>query len=76
MRIRRMARMRWDEFEQACPEIAGIARERFERDELVMVGTLRKDGSPRVSPNEIDPRGWTAVRLDDVAVEEGARPAA
>jgi len=49
-----MRRIRWDEFESVCPEIARLARERFERDELVMVGTLRKDGSPRISPNEID----------------------
>jgi hypothetical protein len=46
--------MRWEEFERACPEIATIAKQRFETDQLVMVGTLRKDGSPRISPNEID----------------------
>jgi hypothetical protein len=46
--------MRWDEFERACPEIASLAGERFERDELVFVGTIRADGSPRISPNEVD----------------------
>jgi hypothetical protein len=46
--------MRWDEFETACPEIAGLARERFSRDEVVLVGSLRADGSPRISPNELD----------------------
>jgi hypothetical protein len=46
--------VRWDEFEQACPEIAALARERFVRDDLVMIGTLRRDGSPRISPNECD----------------------
>ncbi|HEY7399444.1 MAG TPA: pyridoxamine 5'-phosphate oxidase family protein [Actinomycetota bacterium] len=46
--------MRWDEFEAACPEIAGLARERFTKDELVMLGTSRPDGSPRVSPCEVD----------------------
>ena len=46
--------MRWDEFERACPEIATIARQRFETDQLVMIGTLRRDGSPRISPNEVD----------------------
>lgn len=46
--------MRWDEFERACPEIAGLARERFLRDDLALVGTLRRDGSPRISPNEPD----------------------
>lgn len=52
--------MRWDAFEQACPEIAGLARDRFAKDEVVLVGTLRRDGSPRVSPNECD---FTAGRL-------------
>ena len=46
--------MRWDAFEEACPEIASMARARFEKDQLVMVGTVRRDGSPRISPNEVD----------------------
>lgn len=46
--------MRWDAFERACPEIAGLARDRFAKDEVVLVGTLRRDGSPRISPNEPD----------------------
>lgn len=52
--------MRWDAFEQACPEIATLARERFTKDEVVLVGTIRRDGSPRISPNECD---FTAGRL-------------
>lgn len=52
--------MRWDAFEQECPEIARRARERFARDEVVLVGTIRTDGSPRISPNECD---FTAGRL-------------
>lgn len=46
--------MRWDEFADACPEIAGLARSRFVRDQLVLVGTIRRDGSPRISPCEVD----------------------
>jgi len=46
--------MRWDEFERGCPQIAGRARQRFAADELVVVGTIRPDGSPRISPNEVD----------------------
>ena len=46
--------MRWDEFAVACPEIAAMARERFARDQLVMLGTLRADGSPRITPCEVD----------------------
>ena len=46
--------MRWDEFEKACPELATLARERFVKDELVLVGSVRADGSPRISPVEPD----------------------
>jgi hypothetical protein len=49
--------MRWDVFAQACPEIALLAEERFRRDELVMLGTIRADGSPRISPCEVDLAG-------------------
>jgi Pyridoxamine 5'-phosphate oxidase len=46
--------VRWDAFAEACPEIAGRALERFARQELCMLGTLRADGSPRISPCELD----------------------
>ena len=46
--------MRWREFASACPEIASLAEERFRADELVLVGTIRADGSPRISPCEVD----------------------
>ena len=46
--------MRWDAFEHACPEIGQLARDRFTKDELVLVGTIRADGGPRISPNEVD----------------------
>lgn len=46
--------MRWDEFERECPRIADMTRERFAADEVVMLGTLRADGSPRISGNEPD----------------------
>ena len=44
--------MRWDEFEAAAPELAALGRERFERHWVTLVGTLRADGSPRISPVE------------------------
>ncbi|HZS24822.1 MAG TPA: pyridoxamine 5'-phosphate oxidase family protein [Gaiellaceae bacterium] len=40
------------ELEQAAPELAGPARELLERFEFVLVGTLTRDGSPRVNPVE------------------------
>ena len=46
--------MRWSEFADACPEIAVPARERFVRDELVLLGTVTRDGWPRISPCELD----------------------
>jgi hypothetical protein len=42
----------WTEFEQAAPEIAARGRELIERFQFVFVGTLTKDGSPRVNPVE------------------------
>ena len=50
--------MRWDAFVDACPEIGSMAEERFRTDELVMLGTLRADGSPRISPaSSTSPKG-------------------
>lgn len=46
--------MLWEQFGEACPDIAAIARARFLKDQLVMLGTLRADGWPRISPCEID----------------------
>lgn len=46
--------MEWQEFKKVCPEIGEEAQERFRKDQLVMLGTVRKDGSPRISPCEID----------------------
>ena len=46
--------MKWDEFGKACPDIAGMTEDRFRRDQLAMLGTLRKDGFPRISPCEMD----------------------
>ena len=46
--------MRWREFASACPAIAALAEERFRRDQLLLIGTIREDGSPRISPNEVD----------------------
>ncbi len=42
--------MHWAEFDQAAPALAALGRARFERDQLALIGTLRADGSPRISP--------------------------
>jgi hypothetical protein len=44
--------MNWDEFKAAAPELAEAGEKLFERVGVVLVGTLRKDGSPRISPVE------------------------
>jgi hypothetical protein len=46
--------MRWRNFNQECPELADLAAARFARDQLVLIGTLRPDGSARVSATELD----------------------
>jgi predicted pyridoxine 5'-phosphate oxidase superfamily flavin-nucleotide-binding protein len=42
----------WDELEQAASEITAHGRELIEKFQFVLVGTLTKDGSPRVTPVE------------------------
>lgn len=42
----------WEELEQAAPEIAAHGRDLIERFQFVLVGTLTKDGSPRITPVE------------------------
>jgi len=42
----------WREFEDAVPDLAQLGRRRFEATRVALLGTLRKDGSPRISPIE------------------------
>ena len=42
----------WQEFQQASPELAGLAEERFAAADLVLLGTNRKNGWPRITPIE------------------------
>jgi len=46
--------MRWDEFASACPDLAALGEERLRGRELCLVGTLRRNGWPRISPVEPD----------------------
>ena len=46
--------MNWERFMADVPELAGPSEARFRNDGLCLVGTLRKDGSPRISPCELD----------------------
>ena len=44
--------MLWRDFERAAPALAHAARERLEATGIAFLGTLRADGSPRISPIE------------------------
>ncbi len=41
--------MFWEQFEAAAPALAARARELFERSGVAVVGTIRSDGTPRIS---------------------------
>ena len=42
----------WEELAAAAPELAARGRERLEATGVAMLGTIRADGSPRISPVE------------------------
>jgi hypothetical protein len=42
----------WRQFEEAAPELAAFGRRRFKATHVALLGTLRRDGSPRISPVE------------------------
>ena len=44
--------MNWKAFQQAAPRLAGVTAERLTRSGVALLGTLRRDGSPRISPVE------------------------
>jgi hypothetical protein len=44
--------MIWSDFERAAPTLAEPARIRLETTRIALLGTLRPDGSPRISPIE------------------------
>lgn len=47
-----MSGMPWADFEVAAPELAAEARAAMERLGVVLLGTIRRDGTPRISPIE------------------------
>jgi len=44
--------MRWAELESSQPRLAEMGRDRLLGPEVVLVGTIRRDGTPRISPVE------------------------
>jgi hypothetical protein len=41
--------VRWADLEAGAPELAAVGREEFARHGMALVGTLRRDGRPRIS---------------------------
>lgn len=44
--------MSWRALAAEAPDLAAAGRERFERANVALLGTIRRDGSPRISPVE------------------------
>lgn len=42
----------WQDLETAAPRVARLARQRFEVTRVALLGTIRRNGSPRISPVE------------------------
>ncbi|HSM37834.1 MAG TPA: pyridoxamine 5'-phosphate oxidase family protein [Candidatus Limnocylindrales bacterium] len=45
--------MQWAEFEASAGELAQLGLQGFREQNLCLIGTLRADGWPRISPNEV-----------------------
>jgi Pyridoxamine 5'-phosphate oxidase len=48
--------MRWDVFEELEPRLAELGRAKLGEPGVVLVGTIRSDGTPRLSP--VEPLFW------------------
>ncbi len=48
--------MRWSEFAQREPRLAALGHRRLVDPGVVLVGTIRRDGTPRISP--VEPLVW------------------
>ncbi len=45
--------IRWSDFEREDPVLAAAGREGIERHGFMLLGTIRRDGTPRISPIEV-----------------------
>jgi hypothetical protein len=48
--------MRWSEFAAHAPRLAALGEQRLLAPGVVLVGTIRRDGTPRISP--VEPLLW------------------
>jgi hypothetical protein len=49
----KIAGIKWSEFKSAAPNIGSLAQQTFDEQHLAILGTLRSDGWPRISPCEV-----------------------
>ena len=54
--------MRWQEFELQQSRLAALGRRCLGDPGVVLVGTIRRDGSPRLSP--VEPLFWRFVGVE------------
>jgi hypothetical protein len=64
--------MRWDQFETVAPQLARDARSQIDRFGFVYVGTVRRDGTPRISVVEAHVAGGHLM-LTMIAASQKAR---
>jgi hypothetical protein len=69
--------VRWRSFADDCPELAAVATEWIVDKHIMLLGTLRRDGSPRISAVECDLVGddlctgmiWRSVKALDLLAD-------
>jgi hypothetical protein len=65
--------VRWADFEAQQPRLAELGRKKLSDPGVVLVGTVRKDGSPRISPVEPlfwEGELWLPMGLDSVKARD------
>jgi hypothetical protein len=68
--------MRWSELESRQPRLAELGRERLIKPGVVLVGTIRRDGTPRLSPVEpyvLDGELWLSMMLGSTKANDLTR---
>jgi hypothetical protein len=50
--------MRWDQLTESAPRLAALGRDKLEGPGVVLIGTVRRDGTARISP--VEPLLWEA----------------
>src|SRR5207248_11266037 len=68
--------MRWTDIEAEQPRLAEIGREKLLAAGVALLGTIRRDDTPRLSPGGTNPLGWRPVLRDGLALTQGWRSGA